>query len=181
MCFIKIFIIIKVISIKTNKNVFSIHIFPQPRPKPGRCEVCVRRHRRGPIWRPPVVEVVIGCVHHEGEHLHPPGQLLLWAQDVGAGVESLRGRGTVLCRQQPCDGRVTVRVLVSQEAPELGIVDVVIIDANHGDDVPLVEELALVADASVRVHHGEWATQVEPLGIGGREEPETLRAATGHR
>ena len=109
MCFIKInFIIIKVISIKTNKNVFSIHIFPQPRPEPGRCEVCIRRNRRGPIWRPPVVEVVIRCVHHEGEHLHPPGQLLLGAQDVGAGVETFRGRGTVTGGQQPGDGGVFV-------------------------------------------------------------------------
>ena len=40
MCFIKInFIIIKVISIKANKNILPIHIFPQSRAKSGRREV----------------------------------------------------------------------------------------------------------------------------------------------
>ena len=148
MCFIKInFIIIKVILIKTNKNVFPIHIFPQPGPESCRGEVRVRGRRRGLVGRPPVIEVIIGGVHYEGEHLHPPGQLLLWAQDVGAGVKTLRGRGAVTGGQQPRDGGVLVRVLVSQEAPELGVVDVIVIDADHGDDITLVVKLTLEADA----------------------------------
>lgn len=145
--------------IKTNKDIFSIHILPQPGSESGGGEVGVRGQGRGSVRRPPVVEVVVRRVHHEGEHLHPPGQLLLGAQDVGGGVEALVGRGAVAGGQQPRDHGVLVRVLVREEAAQLGVVDVLILHVDHGHDVANVPVLALVVHALTgRRGRSRWQT-----------------------
>ena len=82
-----------------------------------------------------MVEVIVRCVHYEGEEVQLSGQLFLGPDDVSGGVEPLVGGRAVNGGQKPGNDTTFLAILVGQKASKLSVVNTAI-NVNDRHNVP---------------------------------------------